>query len=68
MTVLVDGGAVELTVGYMTEVGLDIPRYPLEMFAHFTVHDRARVRISAPGVVDRVKKWFGKWFPHVRAL
>jgi hypothetical protein len=68
MAVLVAGGAVELTVAYMAEVGLDIPKWGLEMLMYYTDDPCARERMCAPGMVDQIIKWFARWLPPVRGL
>jgi hypothetical protein len=68
MAVLLEGGAVELTVGHMTEAGLDIPGFGIEMFHHFLKDPPGRNRVSAPGVVSPLMKWTAEWLPKVRLL
>jgi hypothetical protein len=68
MAVLVEGGAVELTVGHVAEAGLDIPRLGLEMFCLYVKDPAARDRMSAPQVVNQLIQWIAKWLPEVRTL
>jgi hypothetical protein len=66
MAVLVEGGAVELTVGHMTEAGLDIQDSGVQMCAHYFSDPRAVERMCAPGMVDRLMKWVPTWLAEVR--
>ncbi len=68
MAVLVEGGAVELTVGHMTGAGLDIPVCLLQVYLYYIHDPGARDRMCAPGVKDQLMKWFGKWLPKVRRV
>jgi hypothetical protein len=65
IAVLVEAGAVELTVGHMTEAGLEIPVYGLQVYSYYIHDPGARDRMCAPGVVDQLMKWFAKWLPEV---
>jgi hypothetical protein len=68
MAVLVEGGAVELTVSYVAEAGLDIPRLGLEMFWQYVKDPAAQDHMAAPRIVDQLMQWLAKWLPAVRAV
>jgi hypothetical protein len=68
MAMLVEAGAVEITVGHIIEAGLDIPRSGLEMCVSYMNNPGALDRMCAPGMVEQLMTWFATRLPVVRRL
>ncbi len=64
--VLVEGGAVELTIAHMAKAGKDWGLPALGLLEDYLAHGSARDRMCAPAVVIQLTKWFAARLKKVR--
>jgi hypothetical protein len=65
VAVLVAGNAVESTVRYMAEEGLDVDGFGLRLLLQFISSSVGRQRLFADGVADQLLKGIAKWLLQV---
>jgi hypothetical protein len=65
---LVENNVVELTVQEMAEGGANMEGMGTSILLHSINDPRARQRMHAPEVIDRLMQWIGKWILTVRHM
>ncbi len=68
LTVLLNGGLLELTMGHIANAGPDEIQYAVGLFGFMARHPFAQEDLAKKAMLEQLTQWVAKWLVEVRKM